>query len=181
MTNNFLEKFNNYFILIAFLISTVSMQFGFLNSLKLFYFSSIDLFLIIILLICVSTKKFKKILFPVLLITLLSGIYSSKNIEALFISYSITALIIFYLNKGPLFIIDRIRLSLLTIITVVSFRIMFLLLNCGIDSIINKHFVFTIEHDFIFSLLFQCIYSILILFLFKPDIKYINYEFLVGD
>lgn len=181
MTNNFILKFNNYFILFTFLISIVSIQFGFLDSLNLFYLSSINLFLILILLICVSTKKIKKIIFPVILLSFLGCVYFSGDVIVLFVSYLITALIIFYLNRGPLFISDNFKLSMLCCVSVITFKITFFLFDYLFNLIFYKQNILSININFIVPVLFQILYSIVILFLFKPDIKYINYEFLVGD
>lgn len=181
MTNNFFSKLNNFFILTVFILSIIAIQFGFLKTLNFFYFSSIDLFLIIILLICISTKKIKKIIVPIILISLLGCLYISNNIIITFTSYIVMAIIIFYLNKGPLFTTDFFKLFLLCVISILIFKTSYFILSYGYNIIFTKQFLFIFEQKFIFSLVFQIIYSTLILFLFKPDIKYINYEFLVGD
>lgn len=179
---NIISKFNKYFILITFLLSVVAFQFGFLNSLNIFFLSSIDMFLLIQILICISTKNIKKILIPIFIISFLSGIYSGYSIFVLIPTYMLSSIIIFYLNKGPLFITDYYRFAILIIFSVVIFKILFNLILFLFNFIFYKTLAIPdINSTFLISTGFQIIYSILLLFIFKPDIKYINYEFLVGD
>ncbi len=179
---NIISKFNKYFILITFLLSVVAFQFGFLNSSNIFFLSSIDMFLLIQILICISTKNIKKIIFPVFIISFLSGIYSSYSLFVLMPTYILSSIIIFYLNKGPLFITDYYRFAILTILSVIVFKILFNIILFLFNFIFFKTLIIpNINSAFLISTGFQIIYSILLLFIFKPDIKYINYEFLVGD
>lgn len=179
---NFINKFNSYFILITFLIAVIAFQFGFLNSSNVLFLSSINIFLIISILICVSTKNIKKVIIPIFIIAFLSGIYSIYNIFILIPTYLFSAIIIFYLNKGPLFITDYYRFAILITMSVIVFKIFFYLILFLFNFIYYKNITIPeINLNFLFSIFFEIIYSIFISFIFKPDIKYINYEFLVGD
>jgi len=179
---NLISKFNNYFILLTFLLSIVAFQFGFLNSSSVLFLSSINIFLILSILICVSTKNIKRIILPISIIAFLSGIYSNYSIFILIPTYLISAIIIFYLNKGPLFITGYYRFALLIVTSVVSFKVLFYVILFLFNYIYYKNTVIpNINFEFLISIIFEIIYSVFILFIFKPDIKYINYEFLVGD
>jgi len=179
---NIISKFNNYFILLTFLLSIIAFQFGFLNSSSVLFLSSINIFLILSILICVSTKNIKKIILPIFIIAFLSGIYSNYNIFILIPTYLISAIIIFYLNKGPLFITGYYRFALLVVTSVISFKVTFYVILFLFNYFYYKNTVIpNINLEFLISIIFEIIYSVFILFIFKPDIKYINYEFLVGD
>ncbi len=179
---NLISKFNNYFILSVFLLSVVAFQFGFLDPFNALYLSSINIFLIVSILVCVSTKNIKKIIIPMFIIAFLSSIYSNYNIFILIPTYLFSATIIFYLNKGPLFITDYYRFIILVILSVIIFKALFYLILFLFNYLYYKNIIIPeMNYEFLFSIIFEIIYSILILSIFKPDIKYINYEFLVGD
>lgn len=179
---NIISKFNKYFVLSTFLLSVVAFQFGFLNSLDVMFLSSIDIFLLIQILICVSTKNIKKIFIPILIISFLACIYSSYSVFVLMPAYIVSSVIIFYLNKGPLFITDNYRIIILVVLSVFVFKLLFNISLFIFNYFSTKSFVFsTLNYDFVISIISQIFYSIIFLFIFKPDIKYINYEFLVGD
>lgn len=179
---NIISKFNNYFILSTFLLSIIAFQFGFLNSSNVLFLSSINIFLIVSILVCVSTKNIKKIMIPMFVIAFLSGIYSNFSIFILIPTYLISAIIIFYLNKGPLFITGYYRFALLIIISIISFKAIFYVMLFLFNYVYYKSIIMpNINFEFLISMIFEIIYSVFILFTFKPDIKYINYEFLVGD
>lgn len=179
---NLISKFNNYFILITFLIAVIAVQFGFINTSSVLFLSSINLFLILSILVCVSTKNINKIFLPVLVLAFLNSIYSTNNIFVILFYYITWAIIVFYLNKGPFFITDHYRFFVLIFVSIFLFKAISILYIFIFNYLYyHKIAVPNMDISLLYSIFFEMIYSALILFIFKPDVKYINYEFLVGD